>query len=1190
MRRFASLKFACAETRRVLRDRFRRYLPVMHQPQQTPSGGNLISDEQWLNLLLNLEIDHGSDIDRARATYDAALPPEGSEPTFDEVFAAGWFRIVWGRITAPFEIDQRARAAPGGNLTALAALLKDRFKEKYSFPDAVPGNAELDGFMGEIKRGDKAPYSVRSQTPAWVGARLWDRALSSGAEHGADLRRWVDRWRLIGWPSLVAHRVWSEAAADAFREAALVLLETEPGLTGWEETRAGFVRQIGLRTGQRTDVSERYVPAMPITLLARALWLNDLRLEGAIAGMIAADQDLVGLIRVVLTDIDEQEFSPAPNPVFKRLMDVAVLRPEILVVVLFRVRWSPALLADLLLHPATSALACWLIGEWPGSSGTGDHDLMAKDDWITKQMAFGDAVSVLGDFLEQGSIPPAEAASLLGILYKRAKPLFGDEAADDRSIATILGDEIATQSIEKQQAVFTALATGAGQSGLGSAEFAAALDVVDAAGLTERVDPMPLVEAYIKSIRASAYGLSANRTSERAATSLVKLAMKAPEVVRRSFLAPVDVPSRIAAAAEPDVNSYTIEDETARSLRAHIRILCRAVSGLQESGSAELTAALIEAVRVGARKEDDKGRLGAFAARFEVDPYRGARDRPIAADLAAALTALTSGEREKLLVMILDIDEPLVLAQLIGLAPRDARVRIETRLNAITPFDAAAVRSLPEAMGRIEALLTADQADAAERFIEAERGIKTFGTVPGRDLAQFRLDLHLKLLRQDWNGILQTEPPAEFSGQTHEIAQDLINFFRGLSALRAPAGNVEGAEHLFGALHQRHPEVASYAVNLLAARVARLLGSDLFARLQGEHVVHGRKVLGEAENSILRVQNLSATDKEIFDCNKALLLLALGRPDEANQVLATTSPIRLRDRVAAYTAVALVRMGRMPESSEVLNEAEKVSGKTATLQAAQDHIATGKPFPAAAHVPSDDSVTARIQRALFQMLQMAPVQQAAIFVDAPAPFETLITDQVRNAAARVTSLAPMTTDVTIDSCEDDLSAHLREILSAQISHLGWVVLDQSKGGWTAKGNPGERDLLVQKNGATLTVLEAVVCGWPVTHASMRQDLASHFQKLFAYDHCTIFFHLTYAYVEKSAEIIDYLKKMAENDAPGAFKYQRRDDIAKTDSRPPGFIAEYEGAHGPVKVVFLLLDMQQEAQRDAAKLSATTKST
>ncbi len=69
--------------------------------------------------------------------------------------------------------------------------------------------------------------------------------------------------------------------------------------------------------------------------------------------------------------------------------------------------------------------------------------------------------------------------------------------------------------------------------------------------------------------------------------------------------------------------------------------------------------------------------------RFETDPYRGSRDRPIAVDLAAALSALSGDQREKLLLATLDIDEPVVLAQLIGLAPRDARTRIEARIGWI---------------------------------------------------------------------------------------------------------------------------------------------------------------------------------------------------------------------------------------------------------------------------------------------------------------------------------------------------------------------------------------------------------------------------------------------------------------------------------------------------------------------------
>src|ERR1700730_337150 len=102
-----------------------------------------------------------------------------------------------------------------------------------------------------------------------------------------------------------------------------------------------------------------------------------------------------------------------------------------------------------------------------------------------------------------------------------------------------------------------------------------------------------------------------------------------------------------------------------------------------------------------------RGRVGAFGARFETAPYRGQRDRPIAADLAVALTALAGREREEVLRAVLDIDEPIVLAQLIGLAPQEARTQIEARLDWLTPSDAGVIRTHPEAAARIEALLTA---------------------------------------------------------------------------------------------------------------------------------------------------------------------------------------------------------------------------------------------------------------------------------------------------------------------------------------------------------------------------------------------------------------------------------------------------------------------------------------------------
>lgn len=172
--------------------------------------------------------------------------------------------------------------------------------------------------------------------------------------------------------------------------------------------------------------------------------------------------------------------------------------------------------------------------------------------------------------------------------------------------------------------------------------------------------------------------------------------------------------------------------------------------------------------------------------------------------------------------------------------------------------------------------------------------------------------------------------------------------------------------------------------------------------------------------------------------------------------------------------------------------------------------------------------------------------------------------------------------VVLDSCEDDLSALIRELLEARLEIVGWSVHGQPKGGFTARENPGERDFVLRKAGAELAVIEAVVCDRPVTQDWTCKELTSHFQKLFGYATCRLFFHLTYAYVPNPATILTYLQQTAERDAPEGFTFLQREAIPLTDSRSPGFAARYAGEFGDVRVVFLVLDLGQRLQRNAAK--------
>ncbi len=1165
-----------------MRERFARYLPSQHSASFHTAKAVMLADESLLRLLLNLSIDFESDLQKAHAAYKAALPLKSNEPSLEDLVVAGWARVVWGRISIPFEVAQAARSVPAGTMTAFASLLAKRHGESYLVSGAARSGVDLVAAVAAIDQGERAPRDIGCQTPEWVAARLWDRSLTDSTQPSATLRLWIDRWAQLGHPNFIPNRAWNQAAADGFRETALHVLETEPSLADWDKVRTRFVRQMALAQSVSISDADIFVPAVSSTVVDRALWLDSRKLERPMFWALDACTDMFGLIGLLLADVQAEDHASAPHNLAGRLIALALDRPEILYLVLLRVRQSSLLLADLLLFPATSALACLLIAQWQSPSSAWDRELSARDDQTTKAIAFADAVSIMGHFLRLGSVYPEEAASLLDWFHKNSRPGFIDDLGNSESMLAALRGELANQSPETLRKMVAALTVSMPQSGLGTSTFAAALDIVDAGKLAGAIDPVPLVTAYVGSVAAGAYTLSANRISAGGAASLFELAMRASSELRRQFFFPVDIKARMAVALAAEENIYTVTDTMARSIRAHIRILGRAVVGSIETPPDDLVNALIAAVRAGALKHDEKGRVAAFSARYESDPFRGPLDRPIASDFGAALSALAEDHRERLLAAILETDEPMVLAQLLSFAPHATRGRIEQRITDLTPSEAGDIHSLTEAQARIEELLSAGLADAAAQFMKAEQGLKTLGAVPGRAMTRLRATLRLQLLRRDWTAIAKTEPPADLSPGEQPSAVETVNFYKAVATLINPDGDRHAAEQMFAQLHHRRPEVAAYATNLFAARISLLLGGDLFAQLHDAVLVRGRQVLAEAEQMMLHVRAINNSDSEIFTCNKALLLLALGQPEQANELLTSLHASRLGDGAAAYAAVALARMGRAPEAMAILNQAQQTLGGTEVLLAARAHIKSGSPFFAIANVSSEDDPVPRIKVALFDLLQMDHMRQAEILASPPEAFDTFVIDHVRAAAGSVTSLVPMMKGVDFTSCEDDLTALIRELLIARFHFLGWSVPDQSKGGHTGtKGNPGERDLLLQKDSTTLAVIEAVVCQASVS----KQNLTRHFQKIFGYSTCRLWFHLTYAYGENASAVLDHLRQTAEHDAPAEFKYLRSEDISLTDSRPTGFIARYAGQFGEVKVVFLVLDMSQYPQKEAAKTAA-----
>lgn len=1185
MSRFQSLKYEPSETRRTLRDRFASKLAVITKhihfidPEAT-----VTPDILAFQLLDCLVISHSADWVTADAAYSAAGLAENEPLDLRAEVHKGWLRQIWSRVEISPDIRTMARRAPTGAMDSFKSLVMGIHDKNYQFNGAAPLEPKLAALIDDVVSGRSDPSQMVVRTPEWIAARLWETGRARASSDAAALRHWVDLWGLLHHPALVPATVWSGADAQAFRDATLKLITSESALGDWTATRDLYIKQTALAHNVTTDAAASCFPLLPNSLIDRALWSEQPLVEACAYASLEAGDDLFGLTGLLLADVDAQDNAPGPHPMMAQIINLAIDRAELFIALLFQVRIRPKLLADLVLCPRSTALACFLITRWPPVSSAWDRDRAERDYRAGQSEAFTDAVAILGEHLRSDQADAREAAALLAWLHRRSGSDNVDELVGADTLTAALRRELASCPRAIVLAMAHSFDGQALDQGLGTPEFASVLDLADLGNLTDDLDADALISAYEHSLSTVSYTLSAHRVGVSGAAVLARLSARTPEL-RQRFLYPVDVRARLAARV-PVKNPYTLVDELGRALRTHMRILCRAVVGGPKDLPADLVDALIAAVKASAIEHKEKGRIAAFAPHFEKPTIGSPPDRPLAVDLAAALGRLEGARQASLLAAIVETDEPMVLAQLLPIVPPGLRGEIDRRITALAPADAGTIRSLPEMQARIDELLRAGAAEAAARYIEAERGLKPLGKSQRRELVQFQNQVHLAFLREDWAAIAAMAEPPLTSQSDLASARETLRQFRGLTALCGPNRDPAGAKAVFADLFQKRPSLG-FAINWFAAAISELLHIDSFALLDGDQARAGQQVINEMEHLVASLPADARDD--VLDSNQALLLLALGEPSRALGILSTVTSSRLQDSVAAYRAVALARLGRRSEATATLDEAEYALGSTPTLAAARSHIAIGAPFLSVPAVSVYDNLVSNVASAIARFRTMNPSDQAQVLQQRPDSLESLLVEHVRAATDALTTLVPMMTTIQIDDCEDDLNAVLQRVLAAQIQFLGWSVADQSKGGYSANNNPGERDMLITRGSTILAIVEALICAKPLTQDIMIADLESHFQKLLGYGSLKIFFHLTYAYIEDKVGVMTVLETAAEAANPPGFAFLGRESIPHEDSRPPGFVARYAGDFGEVKVVFLVLNMGQQRQRQAARMAGQTKS-
>jgi hypothetical protein len=96
MIRFESFRHVPAETRRILRSRFARNLPVSRIGHVQTEPDEVFDDEVVLALFQHLKETRNDSLANAKEIYDSACAMGPAQPRFDELLTNGWLVEAWG--------------------------------------------------------------------------------------------------------------------------------------------------------------------------------------------------------------------------------------------------------------------------------------------------------------------------------------------------------------------------------------------------------------------------------------------------------------------------------------------------------------------------------------------------------------------------------------------------------------------------------------------------------------------------------------------------------------------------------------------------------------------------------------------------------------------------------------------------------------------------------------------------------------------------------------------------------------------------------------------------------------------------------------------------------------------------------------------------------------------------------------
>lgn len=1182
-----------------LRQMFERWLSRPRHPRIAYDPDEMVDELNIIDLCQHYQLaypGYAADVYKVWDESEDRIADGGSK--FDDLAHSGWVFFDGGRWvmqSSPLGTLSHIAYPSPSTKTFLKELNRARLVAKT---DAPPPNAKA--LAERILAESWLERHIPTKDPDWLSGRLWERLCpkpqpsaadnshntiqsATDVENGqsdssslleADAEA-VDRAFLewSGWCNVLGNVCrwdtrWGDAEKRYCREAALRALDRQTLWGAWDNDAARYAEVLEKtfaipHSELRYVMNQKSVP--PRTLISRIDWLEWPEVEHLMMARLGKST-VSFAFGLLCSELEETDIEQSIAATASKAISFATEHPMAMQQLLFRVNASPMLLVDMLMHEKAACLATKLAIKWRLESRH-DRDRNISREAHTKSFVVQDALSLLAYHLDKGTLDLEECASLVTWCYDDSS---GGRAivGSRRNVGRQLLAMVASAKEDIQSAVMQHLVEQAAhEDNVPRACFAGVLEGLHWLSNASGANTLPIVSLYSKFAR----DLNLDRTdastlSAELAARLVATAFAHGARDRDALLVPIDyakLSREVADAEKPALRSSLV-----RTLRVHVRLLARAVAGWPTNAvPAELCDAMQVLVSRSVIEHAEKGRVGALTDRYSPSRFFAREEGSPAQDLAAAWRRLDSSRKEAMLQAIAQSDDPGLLAELYQKLPAAAKSGIQARLRQLKPGEASTPWTWPEVQHRIESLLVAGEfALAREHLVEVEPKLDR---APSEfRLGLFGLGLQLLMKEKNWAALDVATVPSALDEFTTRQAKNQLDFYRATSQLLRQNGNLAGARVVLQSLAARSDAASAYKENFFAVAIQELLGKTLHPLTDADEVT-AKGLLAEITAAITEEEKPPSNQ---LLANRALLMLALKEPENALTSVATRRQEVQSIDIEVIAVLAKAEMGLRGEAMAILEAAITEYGTVDRLIALKNDLQAGDRMPSVASTTVVDNSISSIRDALQQLSELPPSHVGDLLGPPGRGLRGYLIRQVSRAVAALQHMAAILRDRKDPEdearFEDDLNIVVRELLGASLAVAKWDVADQSLGGATANGNPGERDAVIRVAGQEISIYEALVCS-----GLDRTNLKAHFDKLLSYGVCDIYFHVTYSYAKKIKPLLEYIEQMLQHEVPPGLEYLNYDFLGPPDFETSGYVATYRIDHREIVIVFLIVDLR-----------------